>query len=90
MSLHGCVCVCLLCVCVYCVCVRVLQEGLNKFDKEQEQQVLNVRNRLEDIQSENRTLKSELTDSQTNLALVRSELISFRQQFQEKCRELDL
>lgn len=73
-----------------CLCVCVLQEGLNKFDKEQEQQVLNMRNRLEDIQSENRTLKSELTDSQTNLALVRSELISFRQQFQEKCRELDL
>ncbi|XP_025087000.1 ras and EF-hand domain-containing protein homolog isoform X3 [Pomacea canaliculata] len=69
---------------------RLQQEGLNKFDKEQEQQVLNMRNRLEDIQSENRTLKSELTDSQTNLALVRSELISFRQQFQEKCRELDL
>lgn len=69
---------------------RLQQEGVNKFDQEQERQVLNIRKRLEDIQSENRTLKSELTDSQTNLALVRSELTSFRQQFHEKVHELNL
>ena len=82
-----------MCVCV-CVCARArarcVQEGLNKFDQEQERQLANLRKRLEEIQSENRSLKSELTDSHTSLALVRSEMSSFRQQLNEKMHELDM
>ncbi|KAL8619011.1 hypothetical protein ACOMHN_018393 [Nucella lapillus] len=69
---------------------RLQQEGVNKMDEEQERHLVNMRNRLEEIQSENRSLKSELTDSQTSLALVRSELTGFRQQLNEKSHELDL
>ena len=47
-----------------------------------------MRERLEDLQSENRFMKSELTDAQTNLALLRSELAQLRQQHEDKVREL--
>lgn len=69
---------------------RLQQEGLNKFDKEQEQHLTGLRKRLEDIQTENRSLRSELTDAQTNLALVRGELSGFRQQLDSKCQELEM
>jgi predicted RNase H-like nuclease (RuvC/YqgF family) len=68
----------------------ILQEGVDKFDKQQEEHLTALRKRLENIQTENRSLRSELTDAQTNLALVRSELSSFRQQLDAKCHELEL
>ena len=38
----------------------------------------------------NRTLQSHLTDAQTNLAVMRSELAQLRQSYAEKCRDLEL
>ncbi|XP_070199078.1 ras and EF-hand domain-containing protein homolog isoform X6 [Littorina saxatilis] len=69
---------------------RMQQEGVNKFDQAQESHLLEMKKRLEEIASENRSLKSELTDSHTNLALVRSEMTNFRQQLNEKMHELDM
>ncbi|XP_041366596.1 ras and EF-hand domain-containing protein homolog isoform X2 [Gigantopelta aegis] len=69
---------------------RMQSEGLDKFGKVAEEQMQELKKRLEDIQYENRQLKSELTDTQTNLALVRSELAAIKQNYNEKCRELEL
>ena len=44
--------------------------------------------RLEDVQQENRFLKTNLTDSQTNLALLKSELTTLKHEYEEKCYEL--
>ncbi len=45
--------------------------------------------KLEELTVENRQLRSSFTDAQTNLAIVRSELATLRQQFDEKCDELE-
>ncbi|ESO91691.1 hypothetical protein LOTGIDRAFT_163420 [Lottia gigantea] len=74
-----------------------LQSNLKKFQtmgmedesNKTEEQILELRAKLNDLDYEKRAYKSELTDAQTNLALVRSELASIRQQFKEKCHECD-
>ncbi len=45
--------------------------------------------RLDELTQENRHLRSALTDAQTNLALLRSEIATVRQQFDEKKDELE-
>ena len=47
-----------------------------------------TRSRLSQLMDDNRTMRSNLTDAQTNLALTRSELSTIRQQFDDKCREI--
>lgn len=57
---------------------------------ELEEQVNNVKIKLDELTGENRRLRSELTDAHTNLALVRSELATVRQQHKEKCQEVSM
>ena len=47
-----------------------------------------LKQKMNEMMDENRTLKSGLTDAQTNLALVRSELATVRQQVEDKNQEL--
>lgn len=44
---------------------------------------------MDELNHENRQLKSALTDAQTNLAILRSEIASLRQQYEEKRDELE-
>lgn len=67
-----------------------LQEGLGKENKEMEEQLLNLQKSLNDISVENRQLRSELTDNKTNMAVVRTELSTYKQSYNEKVRELHL
>ncbi|XP_059155529.1 ras and EF-hand domain-containing protein-like isoform X2 [Physella acuta] len=69
---------------------KLTQDGENKLDKNQEEHLLNLKKRLEEIASENRMLKSELTDAQTNLALIRSQMSTVKQQLDEKNYELEI
>ncbi|XP_063401210.1 ras and EF-hand domain-containing protein homolog isoform X5 [Mytilus trossulus] len=66
------------------------QEGLGKENKEMEEQLLNLQKSLNDISVENRQLRSELTDNKTNMAVVRTELSTYKQSYNEKVRELHL
>lgn len=49
-----------------------------------------LRLRVDELLQENRQLKSDVTDSQTNLALLRSELATLRQGYEDKCHELKM
>lgn len=53
-----------------------------------EEQLLKLQKTLNDIEVQNRQLKSELTDCKTNMAVVRTELSTYKQQYNEKVREL--
>jgi predicted RNase H-like nuclease (RuvC/YqgF family) len=57
-------------------------------EKVSDETVLDMRRRLEDQLTENRVLKSDITDAQTNQAILRSELASLRQLYEDKCRDL--
>ncbi|GFS09767.1 Ras and EF-hand domain-containing protein homolog [Elysia marginata] len=66
------------------------QDGGTSLVKGQEEHLNNLKKRLEEIQHENRMLKSELTDAQTNLALTRSQMTSVKQKLEEKNHELEV
>ncbi|XP_012934807.2 ras and EF-hand domain-containing protein [Aplysia californica] len=51
---------------------------------------MSLKKRLEEIHTENRMLKSELTDAQTSLALVKSQMTSVKQQLDEKTYEMEV
>lgn len=70
--------------------MAVLQEGIDRVGRETEEYMCSLKTRVEEYQLENRQLRSELTDTQTNLALVKGELVSTKQQFHEKSRELEV
>lgn len=44
--------------------------------------------KLDNAISENRTLKNNLNDTQTNIVLLRTELNQIRSQYETKCNEL--
>ncbi|XP_074660668.1 ras and EF-hand domain-containing protein homolog isoform X2 [Tubulanus polymorphus] len=68
---------------------RLQQVESRSADREcSEEMVATLKDRIEDMSTENRYLKSDLTDAQTNLALVRSELTGYRTQYEEKSLEL--
>ncbi|KAH9518740.1 hypothetical protein Btru_006126, partial [Bulinus truncatus] len=69
---------------------KLQQDGGNRLDKGQEEHLLNLKKRLEEIGGENRMLKSELTDAQTNLALIKSQMTTVKQQLDEKNYELEI
>ncbi|CAG5134148.1 unnamed protein product [Candidula unifasciata] len=69
---------------------KLQQEGENRLDKGQEEHLLNLKKRLEEILTENRMLKSDLTDAQTNLALVKSQMTTVKQQLEVKNYELEV
>nr|XP_022342071.1 ras and EF-hand domain-containing protein homolog isoform X6 [Crassostrea virginica] len=78
--------------------IKTLQQNLTKLQQDKsdpkgselEEQVNNVKLKLDELTIENRRLRSELTDAQTNLALVRSEMATVRQQHKDKCQELSM
>ncbi|GFY46542.1 ras and EF-hand domain-containing protein [Trichonephila inaurata madagascariensis] len=47
-----------------------------------------VRTKLDEAVHENRQLRMSLLDTQTSIALMRSELLQLRTMYEEKCREL--
>ncbi|GIY06721.1 hypothetical protein CDAR_578161 [Caerostris darwini] len=47
-----------------------------------------VRTKLDEAVHENRQLRMSLLDTQTSIALMRSELLQLRNMYEEKCREL--
>ncbi|XP_046373464.2 ras and EF-hand domain-containing protein homolog isoform X3 [Haliotis rufescens] len=69
---------------------RMQSEGIDRVGRETEEYMCSLKTRVEEYQLENRQLRSELTDTQTNLALVKGELVSTKQQFHEKSRELEV
>ncbi|XP_048730125.1 ras and EF-hand domain-containing protein homolog isoform X3 [Ostrea edulis] len=78
--------------------IKTLQQNLTKLQQDKsdpkgselEEQVNSVKIKLDELTGENRRLRSELTDAHTNLALVRSELATVRQQHKEKCQEVSM
>lgn len=64
------------------------QDGENRLDKEE--YLVTLKKRLEEMLVENRMLKSELTDAQTNLALMKSQMSTVKHQLEEKNYELEL
>ncbi|KAK3610932.1 hypothetical protein CHS0354_022199 [Potamilus streckersoni] len=69
---------------------RLQQEGPEARNKEIEEQLLALRGKVEEMTFANRQLKSELTDAQTNLALLKSELAATQQAHKEKIHEFNL
>ncbi|KAL3843164.1 hypothetical protein ACJMK2_021115 [Sinanodonta woodiana] len=69
---------------------RLQQEGPEARNREIEEQLLALRGKVEEMTFANRQLKSELTDAQTNLALLKSELAASQQAHKEKIHELNL
>ncbi|XP_060568160.1 ras and EF-hand domain-containing protein homolog isoform X2 [Ruditapes philippinarum] len=69
---------------------RLQQDGPEAKNKEIEEQLLHLKGKVEEMTFANRQLKSELTDTQTNLALVKSEFASVKQQLNEKIHELNM
>ena len=68
----------------------MLQEGPDIKNKEIEDQLIHLKGKVEEMTFANRQLKSELTDAQTNLALVKSDYATLKQQYNEKLHELDM
>ena len=68
----------------YCVITQAQMTPQEKSDTEE------IKVQFDEICHSNRTLQSHLTDAQTNLALMRSELAQLRQSYVEKCRDLEL
>ncbi|XP_019621106.1 PREDICTED: ras and EF-hand domain-containing protein-like isoform X7 [Branchiostoma belcheri] len=58
-------------------------------DKSKEDSVGNLKRKLENLMQENRKLKSSLTESNTNAAVLKSELTQLQAEFEEKCEDLD-
>ncbi|CAG2182818.1 unnamed protein product, partial [Oppiella nova] len=76
-----------------------LQSHLSKFEKIDswlkdnhnnmtEEKVNEIRTKLDESMQESRQLKMSLMDTQTNVALMRTELAQLRNQYDQKCREL--
>ncbi|XP_067138671.1 ras and EF-hand domain-containing protein homolog isoform X2 [Centruroides vittatus] len=55
----------------------------------QDEKANEIRNKLEEALHENHQLRMNLIDTQTNVALMRSEMAQLRNQYEEKCRELN-
>lgn len=56
---------------------------------QQDEKMTEIKHRLDESTHENRQLRMSLMDTQTNVALMRSELAQLRTQYEEKCRELN-
>ncbi|KAL4224722.1 hypothetical protein ACF0H5_015419 [Mactra antiquata] len=69
---------------------RLQQEGPDDRSKGIEDQLLQLKGKVEEMTFANRQLQSELTDAQTNLALMKSELVSTKQQLNERIHEIDI
>jgi Ras and EF-hand domain-containing protein len=63
---------------------------LEKEVRNQEKPNDDLKERLNEVYFENRALKSNLTEAQTNLSLLRSEMASIKQNYEEKCYELEM
>lgn len=48
-----------------------------------------LKSRVDELSQENRQLRSQLTDAQTNLTLTRSELTTLKQHYEEKSHDLE-
>lgn len=70
--------------------IHFLQDGPEEKNKEIEDQLLHLKGQVEEMTFANRQLKSELTDAQTNLALVKGEFATVKQQFNEKIHDLEM
>ena len=46
--------------------------------------------RMEEVCNENRSLRCNLTEAQTNLSLLRTEITTIKQNYEEKCYELEM
>jgi len=66
------------------------QEGPGERDREIEEQLLQLKAQTEEMTFANRQLRSDLTDAQTNLALVKGELANAKQQLNDKAHEIDM
>ncbi len=48
-----------------------------------------LKTKVDELTSENRHMRSSMTDGQTNLAILRSEIATLRQQYEEKSEEVE-
>eukprot|EP00058_Branchiostoma_floridae_P012312 XP_002597800.1 hypothetical protein BRAFLDRAFT_100555 [Branchiostoma floridae] len=71
--------------------VKKLQkmEANARKDKSKEDSVVSLKRKLETLMQENRKLKSNLTESNTTAAVLKSELTQLQAELEEKCEDLD-
>ncbi|XP_072046177.1 ras and EF-hand domain-containing protein homolog isoform X2 [Amphiura filiformis] len=78
--------------------IQQLQTNLNKFqsfekkwlDRDKKDDVVqNLRKQLDELTIENRSLKSQLTEAQTNLTLARSELVAVKAEYDDQIGFMD-
>ena len=66
----------------------LLKKIPNQMNSDEIKQINHIKLKLDESIEENRNLKMSLLDTQTNIALMRSELAQMRVQYEEKCKEL--
>ena len=59
-------------------------------NKEIEDQLIHLKAKVEEMTFANRQLKSELTDAQTNLVLLKGDFATLKQHCNEKSHELEM
>ncbi|XP_052802878.1 ras and EF-hand domain-containing protein homolog isoform X5 [Mya arenaria] len=69
---------------------KLQQEGPEVKNSEIEEQLLHLKGQVEEMTFANRQLRSDLTDAQTNLALVKGELANTKQQISDKAHEVEM
>ncbi|XP_041466327.1 ras and EF-hand domain-containing protein-like isoform X3 [Lytechinus variegatus] len=60
------------------------EDKVDRIDKPREDLLHSLKQDLEQLRSENRSLRSSLTEAQTNLVLSRSELVTLKSDFEEQ------
>lgn len=69
---------------------KLQQEGPEARNKEIEDQLIGLKAKVEEMTFANRQLRSELTDAQTNLVLMKGDFATVKQQLNEKSHELEM
>lgn len=64
-------------------------ESLLSDSHEHSSKLVEMKTKLNEMSLENRHLKSNLTDQQTNMALIKAELARLQQEYNERCVDLE-
>lgn len=73
---------------IYIFVYLQVDSWLRREESEGGERVEEVRRKLEEAYQANRSLHMNLSETTTNLGLMRSDLAQMRLQYEEKCREL--
>ncbi len=64
-------------------------EALLSDSHEHSSKLVEMKQKLSEMNLENRHLKSNLTDQQTNMALIKAELARLQQEYNERCVDME-